>query len=359
VVVENPSRYKMLKFVQKNRRRCFYTRFFRQTRYNLPVGSDKAIDMTHAEIYTIGNLTIDDIVFWPDGQNWMGQPGGDALFSAMGARMWSESVGVLARQGCDYPARFVESITAWGLLPVLQPVETPTLHDWALYEANGARQFINHLNSGSNEQATLTPEEIPYQHLRGRAYHIAPAPTQQQTALARRLRAINPGENRAGKPLISLDPHENWIINQREEVYQLVALVDFFLPSEGEACKLYGKNDPERAVREFGRYGPRAVVIKLGREGSLVYDVVHDRLAHVPCYPANTLDPTGAGDAYCGGFLAGYLASADPIQAALYGTVSASYVVEAVGSMNVARPTRADAQARLAALVDKVELLTV
>ncbi|MBA3639138.1 MAG: hypothetical protein H0W53_07625 [Acidobacteria bacterium] len=67
----------------------------------------------------------------------------------------------------------------------------------------------------------------------------------------------------------------------------------------------------------------------------------------MPAYPAQVQDVTGAGDAYCGGFLAGYLITSDPVAAAQHGTVSASYVAEAVGALATAQPTRAEAQARL------------
>ena len=43
-------------------------------------------------------------------------------------------------------------------------------------------------------------------------------------------------------------------------------------------------------------------------------------------------DPTGAGDAFCGGFLAGYRQTYDPVQAVLHGSVSASLVVEGSGA---------------------------
>ncbi len=51
----------------------------------------------------------------------------------------------------------------------------------------------------------------------------------------------------------------------------------------------------------------------------------------IPAYPARVVDPTGAGDAFCGGFLAGYEATYDPLQGVLYGNVSASIVIEGTG----------------------------
>jgi len=301
--------------------------------------------VSRPSLYTLGNFTIDDIVRWPDGQTWMSQPGGNVLFSALGARLWWDSVGLLARVGNDYPRARLAEIEARGLCLCLVEVNAPTLHDWALYEAEGGRQFINHLNSGSNTIMTIEPDEIPAQDLEGTAYHIAPVPVQQQAALIAKFGRSD--------DLISLDLHENWIGGNEAVIQAMLADVDFFLPSELQARILYGENAPEAAARAFAHWGPRAVVVKLGDEGSLVYDAVTDQLTHVPIYPAHVHDTTGAGDAYCGGFLAGYLLTGDPVIATQYGTISASYVVEAIGALATAQPTPSEARARLAVVAEK------
>lgn len=277
----------------------------------------------------------------------MGQPGGNVLYSALGARVWLESVSILARLGQDYPRERLKQIEARGIGLGLHEVADATLHDWALYEANGGRQFINHLNSGTNEAMTLVPDEIAPEHLSGRAYHIAPVPVRQQVQLVQQLKA--------GGPLISLDPHELWIVGHEAEFRSLLVEVDVFLPSRVEAQRLYGNDAPAEAARAFAGWGVRLVVIKLGTDGSLVYDHEQDRLTHIPAYPAQVQDTTGAGDAYCGGFLAGYLLTGNPVVAAQYGTVSASYVVEAIGALATHQPSPAEAQARLAVIAERMK----
>ena len=51
----------------------------------------------------------------------------------------------------------------------------------------------------------------------------------------------------------------------------------------------------------------------------------------IPAYPCRLVDPTGAGDAFCGGFLAGFQKTNDPLLAALHGGVSASLKIEGSG----------------------------
>ena len=77
---------------------------------------------------------------------------------------------------------------------------------------------------------------------------------------------------------------------------------------------------------------------------------------HIPAVPLNLRDPTGAGDAYCGGFLAGLVATDDPLCAALCGTVSASFAVESFGPFHLLAASRAEAASRFRALAHRCKL---
>jgi ribokinase len=149
--------------------------------------------------------------------------------------------------------------------------------------------------------------------------------------------------------LISLDPHDEHIAGNERGLLALLRDVDLFLPSRGEARQLYGHDDPEAAARAFVAAGPEVVAIKLGAEGSLVCGpdgVAH----HVPAVPARVVDPTGAGDTYCGGFLAAYSRSPDAVAAACHGAVSASFAVERRGAIDLVDVDRAEAERRLASI---------
>ena len=142
-----------------------------------------------------------------------------------------------------------------------------------------------------------------------------------------------------------------------EEVFSFLHYVDAFLPSAQEVQSMLGAGDPWHAASRFAKAGPKVIVIKVGSRGSLIYDGQTPRRWHVPAYPAEVVDVTGAGDAYCGGFMVGYQETGDPVLAACYGAVSASFVLEGFGALYATQFNRAQAEARLNELRGQVRLV--
>ena len=105
-----------------------------------------------------------------------------------------------------------------------------------------------------------------------------------------------------------------------------------------------------RWQKPVGEYGCDIVVVKRGPLGQAVYDVKGKHRWEIPAYPARPADPTGAGDAFCGGFVAGFRKTYDPVQATLYGNVSASLKVEGSGAFYPLDILPGLADARLEAL---------
>lgn len=292
-------------------------------------------------VWVLGNLTIDDLVM-PDGTTSMGQCGGNAVYAALGAAIWQPHVGLATRIGPDFPRAHIEHLERAGLELGLVAVTAPSIHNWALYESGDVRRLVTWVGSGSHADQSIRGDELPVGVNRADACHVAPMPPPIQTELVRHLRAV-------GVRLISLDPHDEYIAGHEEELLAILPFVDLFLPSRSEARLLYGRDAPEEAARAFAAAGPRAVAIKLGPEGSIVCaaDGI-DR--HVPAVPADVVDPTGAGDAYCGGFLAAFGRWPDAVSAACHGAVSASFAVERRGAVALTGVDSAEAGHRLAAV---------
>ena len=109
---------------------------------------------------------------------------------------------------------------------------------------------------------------------------------------------------RERKATVSLDCGCCPDIMARPDVPEKLALVDVFMPNKSEALQLTQSDDPEHALRKLSEHVPTAI-IKLGQAGAIA---MHEGKRHAfPALPVETVDTTGAGDAFAGGFLYGRL----------------------------------------------------
>ncbi len=132
---------------------------------------------------------------------------------------------------------------------------------------------------------------------------------------------------------IVCDTMNFWISGKREALLKTLREVGILTINEGEARALSGESNLVQAASKILSYGPRTLIIKRGGYGALMFN--DKKIFAVPAYPLErVLDPTGAGDSFAGGFM-GFLASTDKTddkvfrQAAIYGSVMASFCVEA------------------------------
>lgn len=81
--------------------------------------------------------------------------------------------------------------------------------------------------------------------------------------------------------------------------------IDIFLPSVDEARMMSGEDDLREMARFFLAKGVQIVGIKQGADGG--YFRQGDKEIFLPALEVDVVDTTGCGDAFCAGFLAGYL----------------------------------------------------
>jgi sugar/nucleoside kinase (ribokinase family) len=135
--------------------------------------------------------------------------------------------------------------------------------------------------------------------------------------------------------------------------------VDVFTPAEEELRALFWgeTNDLWEMARKVGEYGPQLIVIKRGKNGQMLYDIAGNRRYEIPAYPSRAVDPSGAGDSFCGGFLAGFHKTDDPLMAVLHGNISASLKIEGSGPFYPLDVVPGLAEARLYALKEMVRVV--
>jgi sugar/nucleoside kinase (ribokinase family) len=146
------------------------------------------------------------------------------------------------------------------------------------------------------------------------------------------------------------DTIDIWIKTQRDKLAEVMRRADLLVINDSESAKLTGEDNTIVAGRELRRNGCKTVIIKKGEHGAILFH--EEGMFTLPAYPVTELrDPTGAGDSFAGALL-GYLAAAGATdfaalkQAMIYGTVAASFTVEAFSTDRLAKAGCREIRAR-------------
>jgi len=132
--------------------------------------------------------------------------------------------------------------------------------------------------------------------------------------------------------VVACDTMNYWISGSREALLRLLGRVRILLVNEEEVRQLSGQPNLLKAARWVQARGPEIVVVKKGEHGAILF--ADEWLFFVPGFPLEEVfDPTGAGDAFAGGFMGSLARSAsiappDLRRAMVYGSVMGSYAVE-------------------------------
>lgn len=153
------------------------------------------------------------------------------------------------------------------------------------------------------------------------------------------------------------DTMNYWINRTRPELLETLKVMNVLLINDMEAKMLTGETSLPRAARKVLALGPQALVIKHGEYGATIFFRegafgIGSHPFRAPALPIEEVkDPTGAGDAFAGGFM-GFIASQGQLnrevlkRALFYGGVMGSFAVERFGTERLQSLTRAEIDAR-------------
>ncbi len=160
--------------------------------------------------------------------------------------------------------------------------------------------------------------------------------------------------------LIAMDTMNYWMNNSRPALDKVLKMVDVLIINDEEARQLSNEFSLVKAVKNIFKMGPRLVIVKKGEHGALLF--YGEQIFFAPALPLEEVfDPTGAGDAFAGGFI-GYLAKTKNItftnmkRAIIYGSAMASFCVEKFGPERLLEIKNAQVKKRV---VEFVELMKV
>ena len=306
------------------------------------------------QLVVAGNLLVDDIVFH-DGRTLMGEPGGGALYVSLAASLWDVRVGLVSVLGADYPAHAMEALRGRGVdLSGVRAMDGSALRSWLLYEKPG-RRIIHQL--GTPSHATVSPriEDFPARFMGARFIHVCPMPFEYQRGLVVELERAGAAatESQApaggeGAPAVSLDPHETVREDNLRLWHPLLDRLALFFVSHEEMLLNGAAADPHSALRRLaGRRAGQGFLLKRGDAGGLHLDGDGGAFTPWTARSRESVDTTGAGDAFAGGVLAGRILGDSWERALERGVVSASFAIESWGPRALIAATRADAARRL------------
>ena len=252
--------------------------------------------------------------------------GGAASYFTTAASLYTQ-VNLVAIVGSDFPREHLEF---WRHRPVnldgLQIKEGRTFRWTARYHMDmNARDT---LETQLGVYADFHPH-IPQTYRSSELLFLANIQPQLQLEVLEQVPRAN---------LTVLDTMELWIMTTRSELTEVIKRVDVLLMSEEEIRQYTNRPGIVAGVRQLLEMGLHYVVVKQGSYGALLFGA-DGTFFSAPTYPLEeVIDPTGAGDAFAGGFL-GYLSQVD-LQAnghytideikrgVVHGNIIGSYVCE-------------------------------
>jgi sugar/nucleoside kinase (ribokinase family) len=292
------------------------------------------------DLIIIGQVTIDDVVPALPGP-WQRQMGGSSLYAVAGARLWLDParIGLLARTGRDYPFDAHRVLRNAGLQHIaLAGFPREHLIEWLIYEPDGSRRSLPRnpgaLASGAEGSTSIAPydhlladiapgaELLPPHWLPTAAVHLCPQIGSKHHDSLQYLRDKS--------DWISVDPSPHY--SRAMSVSQLRHFLDgatALLPSAQEVGELLKSIEPAVLAQQLQGAGFAEVVIK---RGDLPLVFAHaGSVETMPIRKTEVVDPTGAGDSFCGAYAACRLLGHSPMQSVRRAAATAALVVTCSG----------------------------
>ncbi len=288
-------------------------------------------------ILTIGSIALDTVTT-PTGRS--GEVlGGSATYFSISASFF-RGVDLIATVGEDFPAKYESLIGSFGIgIKGLEKKKGRTFRWEGSYvdDLNCAKTIKTQLNVFSDFKP-----RIPEGYKNINYLFLANIDPDLQLYVVKKFK---------NSQVTGCDSMDIWIRNKKTVLKKLLRRVSFVFLNESEARLFSGESNILLAGRYILSLGPKFAIVKRGEHGAALF-AKQGLLFMAPAFPLDTVnDPTGAGDAFAGGFI-GYLAKIGKTdnstvrKALLYGSIMASFAVEDFSINRFLRLNKKDIEAR-------------
>jgi sugar/nucleoside kinase (ribokinase family) len=290
-------------------------------------------------VYCTGNVVLDTLVRAVEGMPPWGTTtyvesisahlGGNGAGSAYAAARMGVPSKLAGAVGGDPAGAFItQRLTSAGVdvsqLRVLP--ETATAATVGMVHPGGERLFFHDLGACGRFQAadiSFAPEVVSgYSFFHYASIFCLPKLRTQALEVVQRARQAGLRTSLD----VDWDTSGRWL----DDLGPLCPLLEFLFLNTQEAQMLCGLEEPEAVGLFFLDRGVKNVVLKMGEQGCAVF--TPDDEFRMPAYAVQTVDTTGAGDCFCGGFLAGLCRGFDLRESARLGNAVAAHGIQRVGN---------------------------
>lgn len=271
------------------------------------------------DLAVVGHVAIDRVITASGRRT---QLGGPPTYVSLASRRLGLDVGAVTKVGGDMPSSFLGQLRGLGIDLRGQIVEGAATTRFTL-DYSGAERRLS-VESVCEEIRPGDLRDLP------EAVLIAPIVGEVPGATASALTASG---------LVALDPQgfvrdvrrDGSVRPRRWFDADLLRRVTVYKSSEGELKLVTGEADPWRGLRRILEMGAEVAIATMGVQGALL--LTRGGRFRIPAYEGvEAVDPTGAGDAFMGGFLSEYLRGRKSPWCAAVGAATSSYIVETVGA---------------------------
>jgi sugar/nucleoside kinase (ribokinase family) len=280
----------------------------------------------NSDVAVVGHFAIDTIRL-PSRASPFVVLGGPVTYVSFVTKRLDATVSIISKVGGDFPEAYMWWLREEGidLSSVVRLKRARTTR----FELEYSKDLSNRTLRLESKAASISLSNLP-KSLQAKAVHVAPIAGEISYKVVEKLKGC--------AEVLSLDPQgllrsfdkKGNVTSSSSVDKRLFSLVNIYKSSTDEISALTGHSDLNSAIMAIHDFGVKTVIVTLGAKGAVLS--VEKTLYNIPaCNSRVFVDPTGAGDAFIGGFLTEYIRQKDSFWCACVGSAAASLVIEGIG----------------------------
>ena len=280
----------------------------------------------NSDVAVVGHFAIDSIRL-PSRSGPFVVLGGSVTYVSFVTKRLDATVSVISKVGGDFPEAYMwllreEGIDLSGVVKLKKGRTTR-------FELEYSSDLSNRTLKLESKAAPINLSNLP-KSLQAKAVHVAPIAGEISFGVVEQLKGC--------AEVLSFDPQgllrrfdkKGNVTSSASVDERLFSLINIYKSSLDEIRVLTGYSDLKSAIKAIHDFGVETVIVTLGAKGAVLS--VEKTVYEIPaCNSRVFVDPTGAGDAFIGGFLTEYIRQKDSFWCACVGSAAASLVIEGIG----------------------------